>query len=454
MKNKIFELFKEHQIFLVGGSVRDKLLGLETNDLDFATSALPEQSKKILEDAGYHSHTVGWAFGTIGIVHDSYEVHVTTYRKNEDYQRDNRNPTVEWGKTIQEDLTRRDFTINALAEDRNDQIIDLFNGLQHLKDKLLVTPIDANQAFSDDPLRMLRAIRFKAKLEFEYSEDIKKALLNQAHRLLILPKERIQEELNKILMTDNAAEALEDLFKYKLLNYIIPELTVLSTVTQDSTYHHKNAWLHTVGVLRNCSKDLILRYASIFHDIAKPYVRSIDGHPAAHPEIHFYHHEELGSLMTYTILHRLGLPKQWIKDITYLVRNHMRVNTYEKNWSDSAVRRFIRDTGDYCSYLLALSKADITSHNPTTVQRHLDSLNDFERRIEEMQNFKESPKCPVSGLVIMKYFNLSQCRTVGEIKDLILEAIINGELKQDDNEETMLRYAKNKMEMSNAGQKT
>ena len=440
MEKKIFELFKDFEIYLVGGSVRDKLLNTASNDLDFATSALPEQSKSILERAGYHPHTVGWAFGTVGVIEPPYEAHITTYRKDEDYQRDNRHPKVEWGKTIQEDLKRRDFTINALAQDVNGEIIDLFNGLQHLKDKLLETPIDANQAFSDDPLRMLRVIRFKVKLDFNYSEQVKQALYNQAHRLLILPKERIQEELNKTLMTDNAADAFEDLFEYRLLNYIIPELTVLSNVEQDSKYHHKNAWLHTIGVLYNTPRDLILRYAALFHDIAKPYVFSDDD------GIHFYRHEELGAKLTYSILQRLGLPKRWIKDIAYLVRNHMRANTYEYDWSDSAVRRFIKDTSDYCDKLIALSKADITSHNPTTVQKHLDTLNDLARRIEEQRNFKESPKCPVSGLAVMEYFDLPPCKRVGEIKDLILNAIISGELKQDDEEEVMLEYAKKKLE--------
>jgi len=441
MKNKIFELFKDFEIFLVGGSVRDQLLNLETNDLDFATSATPDQSKAILEAAGYHPHTVGWAFGTVGIVNDQYEVHITTYRKAEDYQRDNRNPTVEWGKTIQEDLIRRDFTINALAQNSTGEIIDLFNGVQHLKDKLLVTPIDANIAFNDDPLRMLRAVRFKARLGFEYSTNVQEALYRQAHRLLILPKERIQEELNKILMTDNAADALHDLYQFRLLDYIIPELKMLSKIEQDSIYHSKNALLHTIEVLRNTSKDIILRYAAIFHDLGKMVTRSVEN-----GNVHFYHHENISALMTYPILQRLGLPKRWCKDITYLVRNHMRANTYEKDWSDSAVRRFIRDTGEYCDRLLVLSRADITSHNPITVQKHLDSLNDFERRINELRNFKEL-KCPISGLVIMEFFDLPACKKVGEIKELILNAIINGELKIEDSEEVILEYAKRKMEI-------
>lgn len=453
MKNKIFELFKEHSIYLVGGSVRDQLLGLETNDLDFAVSCVPEVTLDILQKAGYHTHTVGWAFGTVGIVSDEYDVHITTYRKNEDYQRDNRNPVVEWGATIQEDLNRRDFSINALAMDRGGAIIDMFNGIEHLKQKMLHTPIDASQAFADDPLRMLRAVRFKARLGFEYSADVKLGLKSQAHRLLILPRERILEEMNKILMTDNVAEALKDLYAFKLINYFIPELVVLGMIEQNNIYHSKNVWLHTVDVVKNTPKDIILRWAGLLHDVGKPQTISYTEGLAdfgygdiQKSKVHFLNHEEVGAMQAYSILHRLGLPKQWRKDITYLVRNHMRANTYEYEWSDTSVRRFIRDTGEYCDKLLALSRADITSHNPISIKVHLDKLNDLIRRIEELKDFKEV-KSPLNGNAIMKYFNLDQVKQVGEIKEMVLNAVINGELKLGESEDVYLKWVEQKMEM-------
>lgn len=436
MKQVVFNLFKDFEIYLVGGAVRDMLLNKESNDLDFATSALPSQTKLILETSGFKTHLVGWAFGTVGFISNGYEVHVTTFRRNEHYVRDNRNPVVEWGKTITEDLTRRDFTINAIAINNKGEFLDLFNGREHLIQKLLETPINADEAFSDDPLRMLRAIRFKAKLNFQYSENIKKALYNQAHRLLILPKERIVEELNKILMTDNAADALEDMFEYKLLNYIVPELIVLSKVEQESIYHHKNAWLHTCDVVRNIPNDLILRYSALFHDIGKFATFSNNG------IVHFYHHEDVGAMMTNSILHRLGLPKQWIKDIVYLVKNHMRVNTYEYNWSDTAVRRFIRETNEQCDNLLALSEADITSHNPISIKKHLDCLNDLRRRIEELKSFKEIIS-PLNGLEIMQEFNLKPSKEVGDIKDLLINALIEGKIKQDEEKQVYIDYVKN-----------
>lgn len=435
MKQKVFDLFKDFEIFLVGGAVRDMLLNKESNDLDFATNALPAQIKSMLETAGFKTHDVGWAFGTVGFIADGYEVHLTTYRKNEHYVRDNRNPVVEWGKTITEDLTRRDFTVNAIAINNKGEFLDLFSGREHLVQKLLETPINADEAFSDDPLRILRAIRFKAGLNFDYSENIKKALYNQAHRLMILPKERILEELNKILMTDNAADALEDMFEYKLLNYIVPELIVLSKVEQESIYHHKNAWLHTVDVVRNIENDLILRYSALFHDIGKFATFSDNG------AIHFYHHEDVGAILTNSILHRLGLPKQWIKDIVYLVKNHMRINTYTLEFSDSAVRRLIRDTGNYCDRLLQLSEGDITSHRKETITKHLNNLNDLKRRINELKDYKEL-KCPVNGIELMQEFNLQPGKEIGRLKNIIIDGLLKGKINLEENKQTYIDYIK------------
>ena len=445
MNRKIFELFKDHDIFLVGGAARDRLLNLEINDYDYATSALPEVTLDILQKAGYTPYTVGIAFGTVGFIDKDIKYEITTYRKDENYQRDNRNPTVEWGKTIEEDLKRRDFTINCLAIFETDEgihsITDPYNGIKHLKEKVLDTPIDANQTFSEDPLRILRACRIKSKLGFQYSEQVKEALHNQAARLLILPRERIVDEMNKILMLDNVKEALMDLFEYRLINYFIPELVALKSIEQESKFHHKNALLHTIDVVHNSPKDILMRWSSLFHDIGKQATfSSKDG------VVHFYEHDSVGALMTYSILLRLGLPKQMVKDVTYLVRNHMRANTYSLEWSDSSIRRFIKDTGDYCSALLSLSRADVTSHNPITVAKHLDNLNDLARRIEEQRNFKESPTCPVDGYAIMKHFDLPPCKKVAEIKALILEAIISGELSMGLEEDVMLRFVERKID--------
>lgn len=442
MQNKIFSLFKEHKIYLVGGACRDQLLGLETQDLDFAVSCVPEITLDILQKAGYKTFTVGVSFGTVGAIIDDYKVELTTFRRNESYQRSNRNPVVEFGKTIEEDLHRRDFTINCLCVDSSGKIIDLFNGVQHLKNKIIATPIQAEKSFADDPLRLLRACRFRAKLGFEYSDEVKVALKSCAKRLLILPKERILDEMNKILMTDNIDLALLDLFEYRLMNYIIPELVALKSIKQESEFHHKDALLHTIDVVKNTPKDLTLRWSALFHDIGKQCTFTNE-----HGKIHFYDHDEIGSRMTHSILQRLGLPTKMIKDITYLVKNHMRVNTYTESFSDTAVRRFIFETGEYCGRLLQLSESDITSHNPISIKKHLDSLNDLKRRIEEQRNFKEAPKSPLNGTAIMRYFNLGQVKRVGEIKDMVLNAVIEGELNLGESEDFYLKWVDDRMEM-------
>lgn len=433
MIKKIFDLFRDFEIYLVGGYVRDCLLGIESHDIDFATSAKPEETNAILDAAGFKTHTVGWAFGTVGIIENGYEIHITTYRRNEDYQRDNRHPVVEWGTTIQEDLTRRDFTINALAQDRKGKILNLFDGLEHLKDKILQTPIDAETAFSDDPLRILRAVRFRAKLNFEYSENVKKALKFQAHRLLILPKERILEELNKILVTDKVDLALKDLMNCKLFNYFIPELTVLQNIEQCGEYHHKNVWLHTIDVVKNIPVNIVLRWAALFHDLGKPYTLSTD------EGIHFYRHELISALMVKSILLRLGLPKRWNDSIIFMVKNHMRPNIYDSSWSDSAIRRFIRDMGVQLDNVLTLSTADITSHNQITVQKHLVLLNELKTRIKTLSAFKEI-KSPLDGYEIMAEFNLTPSKRVGEMQKLLIDALIEGRLQPNEDRQIYVDY--------------
>jgi len=440
---KVFSLFKDADIYLVGGTVRDKLLGKDTDDLDFAINLLPDDTEKVFQKAGYKVHDVGKAFGTIEVVMDGYIIQATTFRKNEKYQRDNRRPVVEWGTTIADDLIRRDFTINALAMDRNGEVVDLFGGKEHLAKGILETPMKAAEIFSDDPLRMLRAIRFKSRFGFLYSDGVREALASEAHRLLFLPKERILDEFTKILLGKYVGEALNDLLKYKLLNYFIPELTVLNAVDQDSKYHSKNVWLHTVGVVENSPAEVASRFAALFHDVGKPYVKTEwDG------RVHFYRHEEVSALMAYSILSRLGLPRKVIEDVTYLVRNHMRTNLYKEDWSDSAVRRYVVETGAHLDKLIALSAADITSHRPEKVQMNLARIDHLKNRIEEVKNYKEL-KCPLDGLSIMERFSLPGGKEVGRLKDLVMAALTNGELKLGEDKEVYLKYLAEKQDIFN-----
>lgn len=433
----IFDLFKDKEIYLVGGYIRDKLLGMQSHDMDFATNCLPEETFVILEKANLHPHKIGWAFGTVGCVHNGYEYHITTYRKNESYTRNSRRPVVKWGETIMDDLKRRDFTINAIAMDCNGDFIDPFNGQEHIKQKLLQTPIEPDRAFSDDPLRMLRAIRFRCKLGFQYSAEIQEALYDNMHKVLTLSNERIVDELNKILISNDVDIGLEDLRRYKLLNFIIPELTVLNIVEQGNQYHHKDVWLHTVDVVKNIKNSIILRWASLLHDVGKPYTKTVDEN-----NIHFYHHDDLSTFLAKSILMRLGLPKQWIKDIVFLVESHMRPNLYDNNWGDSAIRRFINDMGAYVWDVLELSRADITSHNPIIINRHLDLLNNLISRVRQMQEYKEV-KSPLNGYEIMEYFKIEPGPLIGKIQKFLVEEILNGNLLLEMQKNVYFDYVKN-----------
>jgi len=441
MEKKLFDLFDgKGELLLVGGCVRDRLLGRVTNDLDFATNLTPDETEALLKSAGYRTHDIGKTYGTISVIlEDGTKSEITTYRKDEHYARDNRRPLVTWGTKIEEDLIRRDFTFNSLAIGKSGEVINLFNGVEHLKLGIIATPLDAKETFSDDPLRILRAVRFRSRFGFTYSDNVKSALASQAYRILYLPRERILDELNKILLGDYVKEALEDLLDYKILNYVIPELTVLKNLNQESKFHHKDVWGHTVQVVANTPADLTLRWSAVLHDVAKPYVFSSDEN-----SIHFYRHEDLGSKIARGILERSGAPRKLIEDVTYLVREHMKANLYSEYWSDSAVRRFIRETGSYVDVLLKLSEADITSHNPTTVEKHLRSLEDLKRRIEELKNFK-TLQCPISGDVIMKYFNLPTGPKVGAAKELIMNALTNGELTLELSNEEYLKYLEGKL---------
>lgn len=441
MEKRVFDLFEgKGECYLVGGCVRDKLLNRPTNDLDFATNLLPDDTEKLLREAGFHTYDVGKAFGTISFLLDNVKIEITTYRKNEKYVRDNRRPVVEFGQTINDDLIRRDFTFNALAMDKSGNIVDLFYGQKHLEAGVIDTPLDPEETFNDDPLRILRAVRFRARFGFQYSEEVKKALVSQAYRLLYLPKERIVEELNKILLGPFVKDVLNDLMNYKILNYVIPELAALKNLKQESKFHHKDVWTHTVDVVAGTPNDLTLRWAGLLHDIGKPCTFSNDSNGS----VHFYRHEDVGHLLAKSVLSRLGLPADRSRDVAYLVREHMKANLYDSSWSDTAVRRFIRETEGYTDQLLALSEADITSHNPITVARHLEELNELKQRIETLKSFKKL-ECPVKGNLIMERFGLVQGPKVGQAKELIMNALVSGELKLGESDEVYLKFLEGKV---------
>ena len=441
---KIYEIFAKNKapVYLVGGSVRDMILGKEINDFDFATPLTPDKIREIFHREGIPTYPVGIEFGTVGVMIGGKEVQITTFRKKEKYSSQSRKPEVEFGGTIEEDLSRRDFTINALALSPQGELIDPFKGGEDIKKKIIRTPLSPDTSFQDDPLRMLRAFRFQAQLGFEIEEGTFSSIRKNAFRTLYLSPERIQMEMDKLLVGEYVDKALRGLMDTKLVSFFLHELVPLENLHQSIELHHKDVWEHTVRVVKNSPPEKLLRWAALLHDVAKPYVRTVE-----EDGIHFYRHEELGARLTFQILTRLRYPKDFIKKVTFLVHKHMRPALYNSSWTDSAVRRFIREMGENLEEVLKLARADITSYRRERVKERWELLGELERRVEELKSVREI-KSPVNGWEIMKRYGISPGPQVGRIKKIILEGIINGELPEDaPDKEIYFQYVEEKMKV-------
>jgi len=447
---KIWEIFNSEkaEIYLVGGSVRDMLMGQPLKDFDFATPLTPPKIKQILSKHKLKTHSVGWAFGTVGAIIRGREVHITTYRKKEKYTPRNRKPSVEFGESIQEDLKRRDFTINALAISAQSKLIDPYQGKSDLSQKIIRTPASPDESFEDDPLRILRAFRFQSQLGFAIEEKTNQSIPKNAFRIMFLSEERIQQEMNKLLTGEQVVKALSEMMETKVLHFFLPELIPLKNLHQESDHHHKDVWRHTLKVVENTPPEEILRWAALLHDIAKPYVKTVN-----EEGVHFYRHEDLGSRMAYSMLSRLKFPKKWREDISFLVAKHMRANLYISEWTDSAVKRFIREMGERLDIVLKLSRSDITSYRREKVKEKLVLLDELARRIQELKSVKEF-KCPISGDEIMKKFKLSPGPFIGKIKNSLMEEILEGNLPEQATKKIYFQYISNFLETSNLQTKT
>jgi len=435
----IFNIFAQagKSVYLVGGSVRDLLMKKPLNDYDFATSATPPEIIRILRDSRIRTYPVGISFGTVGAFIDQVELHITTFRKKERYRGFSRKPDVDFGTNIMEDLERRDFTINTIAIGADLKIIDPFKGREDLEQKIIKTPKDPDAAFEDDSLRILRALRFQSQLGFEIEEKTLVSLKKNAYRLLNLSSERIRDEMTKLLLGSYVEVALEKLMKEEIINYFLPELVPLKNLHEDSRLHHKDVWMHTVKVVNNCPLDEKIRWVALLHDIAKPYVRTID-----EKNVHFYRHEDLGAKMAWGILSRLRFSNQDRRHICFLISKHMRANLYTSLWTDTAVRRFATKMGDKLSDVLSISKADITSYRKEKVAKKLKELSELEGRCKELISAKES-KFPITGDELMEKFNLSPSPLIGKMKNKILEAITNETLPENsENKEIYFEYIK------------
>ena len=439
------------KLALVGGPVRDAILGRLGNDLDFTTNARPKESEKILKKWADSVWDIGAAFGTVAGKKGEITVEITTYR-SENYEKDSRKPSVEFGENIEGDLSRRDFTINAMAlELTTDEptFIDLFNGVGDLQNKIIKTPGKPSDSFTDDPLRMMRAARFMSQLNFTIDESVLVAIKEMAHRLSIISSERVRDEFIKIIMSDNPRLGISLLVECGLADIFLPEVPKLK-LEIDEHHHHKDVYEHSLTVLEQAialeerlgGANLTLRLAALLHDIGKPKTKAL----IAGGGVSFHHHEVVGAKMTKERLRTLRFDNHIVKDVGQLVFLHLRFHGYGSGeWTDSAVRRYVRDAAELLDHLHLLTRADCTTRNQKKAQLLANTYDQLEQRIKELMQQEELNKIrpDLTGEQIMQILNIKASPMVGKAYDFLLELRLeNGPIGEDKAKEALLTWWK------------
>jgi poly(A) polymerase len=435
------------QIALVGGPVRDAMLGRLHNDLDFTTSARPETTERLLAGWADATWDMGRSFGTIGCRKGEWQVEITTYRADE-YDPDSRKPSVQYGDTLAGDLGRRDFTVNAMAVTLPDRKFeDPYGGIVDLAHRLLRTPGRPEDSFSDDPLRMMRAARFAAQLDFTVDPDVVRAMTDMAARIEIVSAERIRDELVKLVMAPHPRKGLALLVETGLAEHVLPELPALA-LERDEHHRHKDVYEHTLTVLEQSmdlegrlgGPDLVSRLAALMHDVGKPRTRRFqdDG------TVTFHHHDVVGAKLTRKRLKALRFSNDTIDEVSRLVELHLRFHGYGSGeWTDSAVRRYVRDAGDQLERLHVLTRADCTTRNRRKAERLRRTYDDLEARIERLGEEEElaSIRPELDGNQIMELLGIGPGREVGEAYRYLLELRMDqGPMSPEDAKAALLAW--------------
>ena len=413
-----------HKVYLVGGTVRDLLLGREiTGDYDLTTDALPSETKRLLHGWADAVWTQGERFGTIGARKGDRSYEITTHRA-EAYFSDSRKPDVAFADVVEADLSRRDFTVNAMALALPDpQLVDPFDGAVDLAAGRLRTPLSPTESFTDDPLRMLRAARFVAGYGLRPDDDLVDAIRELRGRLEIVSAERIGDELDKLITVDHPSAGLWLLVDTELCDEFLPELTAMR-LEQDPIHRHKDVLAHTIAVVENVTRESagdsfrIVRLAALFHDVGKPKTRSF-----ARGMVSFHHHEVVGARMTRERMQALRYSTDDVEAVTRLVELHLRFHTYQMGWTDSAVRRYVRDAGTLLDELNLLTRCDSTTRNERKAQQLSARMDELERRIAELAEKEElaALRPELDGYAVMQHLGLKPGPDVGAALDFLLD---------------------------------
>ncbi|MDR6611514.1 CCA tRNA nucleotidyltransferase [Leifsonia sp. 1010] len=443
-----------HELALVGGPVRDALIGRPVHDLDFTTDARPDDIVRAVGPIADAIWDVGRKYGTIGARLGDDTVEITTYR-SDSYDGTTRKPEVEFGDTLEGDLLRRDFTVNALALRLPEvRLVDPSGGVEDLIAGVITTPSSPQISFGDDPLRMMRAARFTAQLGFTVDEATREAMSSMAERIEIVSAERVRDELSKLLMADEPRRGLELLVETGLADEVIPEIPALR-LEADEHHHHKDVYQHSLTVLDQAigyekerhpgeAPDLVLRLAAILHDIGKPATRRFEPGGA----VSFYHHDVVGAKLAKKRLTALRFDKSTIDSVARLIELHLRFFGYaDAHWTDSAVRRYVRDAGPELERLHMLTRADVTTRNRRKADRLGFAYDDLETRIRELREQEEmdAVRPDLNGEQVMSILGIRPGKEVGQAMRFLLELRLDeGPLGEEEATRRLLTWWENR----------